>query len=161
MAKKKYLELSEEWEFQMIGIASTMRDFRLAYYLNKMVFLNLAKNEDLPAEIPGSADPVPFSFYQWEENETGLCFYLISNKRQNSWLIPEQKQADFFLLIKGGFSQESYKRFISTIRQIPNVITAFKINRKSDKKIGNFLIELELHTVMIKQNTRKKKPIRP
>lgn len=157
MARKLLLDLADDLEFQMIGISTTMRDFRLAYYLNKLVFLELIKNEDLPAEIQGFSEPRFFSFYQWEESGTGLCFYLISNKNKDSWLIPEQKQADFFLIIKGAFSQESYSRFLKTIRETPNVIMAYKINLKSNKKISNFLMEMELHTVIIKQNARKKK----
>ncbi|MHC1706493.1 MAG: IPExxxVDY family protein [Bacteroidales bacterium] len=149
MTKKYYLEASDEWDFQMIGISTAMKDFRLAYYLNKMVYLELGRSEDLPAEIPGVKKPCSFSFYCWEEKGTDLCFYLIANRSVDVFLIPEQKQADYFLVLKGGFSQESLTRIIKTIRQIPNVGTAFKINIRSDKKIDTFLSEMELHTVRI------------
>lgn len=156
MVRKYYLENAEDWEFQMLGITTAMKDFRLAYYLNKLVYLDLARSEDLPAEIQGLSKPLNFSFYSWEEPGAALCFYLISNRSANTFLIQEHKQADYFLVIKGAFSLESVTRFLKTIRQIPNVITAYKINVRSDKKVDTFLTEMELHTVKIKQIGRKK-----
>jgi hypothetical protein len=156
MAKKYILETSEECDFQMIGISTALKDFRLAYYLNKLAYLELTRAENLPAEVPGLEKTHPFSFYIYEEKGSELCFYLISNRSSDIFLIPEQKQSDFFLILKGGFSHESISRIIKTLRQIPHVNTAYKINIRSDKKIDTFLTEMELHTIKIKQI--KKKP---
>ena len=155
MVKRYTLNTPDEWEFQMIGITTALKDYRLAYFLNKFLYLDLSRSEELPAEIPGLPGSVMFSFYRWEEAGTSLSFYLISNRSSETFLIPQHKQADYFLVINGSLSHESVTRFLKSIRQIPNIITAFKINVKSDRKIDAFLTEMELHTMKIKQSSKK------
>ena len=139
----------------MVGISTALKDYRLAYYLNKTAGMELVRSEDLPTEIPELDKACYFSFYCWNEPGTENFFYLISNRTADIFLLSDQKQADFFLVIKGGFSNESITRIIKTIRQIPNVVTAFKINTLSDKKINTFLSEMELHTVKIGKSNKQ------
>ncbi|MCX6269737.1 MAG: IPExxxVDY family protein [Bacteroidetes bacterium] len=158
MARKVLQDLDEDPEFQIVGIAAPLRDFRLAYYLNKDLYLKLTRLDELEVRFAGQETPARFSFYQCSDKDSELYFYLISNKNSQGILVPEQWQSDFFLVIKGPFSQESLYRFLKSIRQINNVLAAFSINLKRNKKLDNFLSEIELHTVSINKKSRIKKP---
>ena len=117
------------------------------------MFLKLTRQDDLigPATRPEEAPH--FSFYLCDDPDNGLNIFLISNKYQGNILIPEQKAADYFLVIKGYLSPETFALYIQVIRKLNQVITAFSIS-PSGKKIDQFLEDLELHTIDIQRRQK-------
>ena len=107
MAKKLQLRSEPESEYQLIGIVCMLKDYRLTYHLNKHLFLDLVKKDDLNAEAINPGKAVNISFYYFEETGNRIKFYLIGNKNENGMLLSEFRQADYFLLINGLFPSES------------------------------------------------------
>ena len=150
------LEMNDffEEEFSLIGIHSTLEDFKLAYLLNKNLNTRFYKaKEDL--EFVREKKKASFSIYNYENIKYDFDWFLIANsyRRENqtvsnellltsetkTYLIPEKKKIDFFLKICGESEYEFILKTIKKITSIENVITAYSID-KNTLKSKDFLI---------------------
>jgi hypothetical protein len=147
MARKYTLSASSDEDFQLIGIATQLRDYRLCHQLNKNLYLELEKLDDLNAELSQEGTFGNFSFFHYRKPENFIDFFLIANKSSDGILLPELKQADYFLVIHGPFPNESLDRFLKTSKSLPGVLASFPIDISKPKKIDTFLMELELHVL--------------
>jgi hypothetical protein len=146
-------DFSEE-EYSLIGIHSTLEDFKLAYLLNKKLNTRFYKaKEDL--EFVREKKKASFSIYNYENIKYDFDWFLIANsyRRENqtvsnellltsetkTYLIPEKKKIDFFLKICGESEYEFIAKTIKKITSIENVITAYSID-KNTLKSKDFLI---------------------
>ena len=76
----------------------------------------------------------------WFDNEQQYRnYYLISNKGTKGLLVPEQKHADFFLLIKGALPDDDKVTLLKQIKDTPTVLTAFDIDPNKLKSKENLL----------------------
>ena len=150
------LELQDfcEEEYSLIGIHSTLEDYKLAYLLNKNLNTRFYKaKEDL--KFVKEKKEASFSIYNYENINYDYDWFLIANsyRRENqtvsnellltsetkTYLIPEKKKVDFFLKICGETEYEFVMKTINKIKQIDSVITAYSID-KNTLKSKDFLI---------------------
>lgn len=125
------LEMNDffEEEYSLIGIHSTLEDFKLAYLLNKNLNTRFYKaKEDL--EFVREKKKASFSIYNYENIKYDFDWFLIANsyRRENqtvsnellltsetkTYLIPEKKKIDFFLKICG---ESEYEFILKTIKK--------------------------------------------
>jgi len=151
--KKIKINTSENDAVVIIGISSTMKDYRLSWFLNKELSLKLFKQKDL--DICSDASKKKFSFYVYEESENLISYYFISNRNQESEiLLQEQKKIDFFLIIIG--TKATTGNLLSKIKNIPNVQTAFLINTNTIKSFSNLMEDIEMHLMEINKIKKTK-----
>ncbi len=150
------LELDDfcEEEYSLIGIHSTLEDYKLAYLLNKTLNTKFYKaKKDL--EFVREKKKASFSIYNYENIKYDYDWFLIANsyRRENqtvsnellltsetkTYLIPEKKKVDFFIKICGESEYEFVMKTIQKIKTIDNVITAYSID-KNTLKSKDFLI---------------------
>ena len=148
MSKVLTLDYENEHDYKLIGIHTTLEDYRIAYYLNTNLNIQLKRNsQDLDL---GSKNNF-FSLYVCNCNTTFLSWSLITNKHasvsetdavstilfkenyQTSVLIQEKKQIDYFLKIEGDLTENEFDLIIANINSIKSVITSYKINPQTLK----------------------------
>jgi len=132
------LEVTYDYNFILIGLVSHTKDYRLCYELNKKLDYFLQKANNLEIYINKRRETSVFSFYEYE-NEDGDYFYLISNKGSRTYLIPEQKQLDFFLMIKQLSDFVDEKKLIAELKTIPLLLGAYSIDAKGLKSRENLI----------------------
>ncbi len=153
MAKKHYLDLPDEPDFKILGIATVMKDYRLAYYLNRELYLDLKRSEDLEIKVD-EKETVSFSFFQDDTGTNEISYYLLTNKNRQGILLPDLRESDYFLLVMGMLPGSAINRILRSIRQIPNVLTAFPVQARRNKKVTALFSELELHIMQINRQSR-------
>ena len=143
-----------EEEYSLIGIHSTLEDYKLAYLLNKNLNTRFYKaKEDLEFVI--EEKKASFSIYNYENIEYDYEWFLITNSYRTenqtaanellltsetiTYLIPEKKKVDFFLKICGDSDDDFVMKTVNRIKSIDNVITAYSID-KNTLKSKDFLI---------------------
>ena len=143
-----------EEEYSLIGIHSTLEDYKLAYLLNKNLNARFYKaKQDL--EFIVEKEKTSFSIYNYENLEYDFDWFLITNsyRKENqtasnqllltletkTYLIPEKKKVDFFLKICGESDDDFVMKTVNRIKSIDNVITAYSID-KNTLKSKDFLI---------------------
>ena len=122
----------EEFDFLLIGILCQHKDYRLCHELNRALELNLVREEDYYLYTPKRLKQAAFSMFRFENNDQDV-YYILENKGPHSILIPEQKQIDYFLMIKENFKRIDTTELLASIKTIPVVLGAYLIEAKSLK----------------------------
>ena len=99
---KYLLEEDYEFDFNLLGICCHEKDYRLCWAVNSTLNLNLSKaSEDIELIFNKESKPdANFSIYSYHNKFNSEEYYLISNKCQRTWLVPEKSHFDFFLMVK-------------------------------------------------------------
>lgn len=153
MTKKHILTSKESETFGLIGITTPVKDYRISWLLNQMLAFDLVRCADvLLPENPGSAPAAGlfeqstdnegsagFSCYSFEIEEDRLTFFLVCNRNDFSYLIPELKKTDYFLIIQGPYAETDIKSLQRKINDIPDVITTSVIDPSRLKSKNNLV----------------------
>ncbi|WP_445757275.1 IPExxxVDY family protein [Polaribacter sp.] len=146
-------DLYEE-EYSLIGIHTTLEDFKLAYLLNKNISTRFHKlKNDLTIE--NQQIKASFSMFKYENPKYDFEWHLIANstKTENittsnqlllttetkTFLIPEKKKIDYFIKISGEVEISFITKTIKKIKSIEQVMTSYSID-KDTLKSKDFLI---------------------
>lgn len=139
--KKKIHKLNyeDERDYRLVGIASHENDYRLSWALNKDLNLNFTKTDDLIIYHLKHKIELSYSMYI-TNNDSYLDYYLISNKSEKGFLIPQMQNIDFILKISGDVKIDFLNETLIKLKHVDLVITAFLIENISDRieKIFNF-----------------------
>jgi len=122
--KKRKLEAEFEYDFSLFGIISALKEYKLAWLLNNILEVQLDKANDIEIEFLKRQN-LTISNYLFETENSSLK--LLKNKSIDpfgdnpSYLLPELKRFDYFILIQGfedTFSNQVLKQKISSISGI-------------------------------------------
>ncbi len=151
-------DVFEEALYTLIAIHCTIEDYRLAYLLNKHLGINLTRK---PSDLDYNKDKSVYSIFEWEDNKQLTTWSLVSNicKTQETLpqvsqqslftaqeqiiktfnLIPEYKGVNYFLKIDNdnSFSKEAY--ILSSILNIPQIVTAYSVDVNQLKSKDNLI----------------------
>ena len=97
------------------------------------------KSNDLEIKEKRKKEPSNYSLFTYEEKENYREFYVMANKSKDRFLIPEQKQTDYFVMIKGNIPREEKFFFIKSLREINVVLAVFDIDPRQLKSKENLL----------------------
>ncbi|MCX6290523.1 MAG: IPExxxVDY family protein [Bacteroidetes bacterium] len=137
---KTILKLDDEdqFDFMLIGIVSQHKDYRLGHELNAKFDLHLTRENDHEVFNNKRMEKISFSVFHFVTDEEDH-YHLISNKGKNGLLIPEQKQIDFFLVIRENVKKISETEMINRLKAIKGVLGVFKTNPGKLKSRENLL----------------------
>lgn len=123
--KRHLLSLENEVDFELIGICSHHSDYRLAWGLNQELRLQLAKCDDLFVINNKKGQIVSeHPYYFWYDEENQVEFYLIRNRNEGKFLIPERNQIDYFLFVRENILLE-LEDVLEQIKNINSVMAAY------------------------------------
>ncbi|WP_290700997.1 IPExxxVDY family protein [Lacinutrix sp.] len=152
MAIKKLVlnDFLEEESFSLIGIHCTIKDYRLAYLLNKALNLSLTRQDN---DIDNNNQQTTFSIFEWEDDTQFKTWNLVSNvckvvknqidnnagslfsfnQTKTYHLVPEYSKANYLLKINNECHTNKEKLILDKILKIDQVITAYSIAPESLK----------------------------
>lgn len=133
------LEIEYDYDFVLIGICSHEKDYRICWALNNKLGFDLKKTEELEIKEKKLDEPSLFSMYVYENAEQYTDYYVIANRSENGLLVPEQKQADYFLVIKGTVADEQVESLVKQLREVSMILTAYEIDPNQLKSKQNLL----------------------
>jgi hypothetical protein len=123
--KKHVLTFEQEYNFQMIGICSHHNDYRLAWGINDTLKISLTKNhEDFIIVNKKGQRISEHTFYDYQDIDNRIEYYLIKNKRLNQLLIPEKPAIDYFLFLIENHLFE-LETIVTLLKKIPSVLGAY------------------------------------
>lgn len=133
------LEVEYEYDFILVGISSHEKPHRVAWGLNQSLSLDLVRTEPYVLSLK-KAEPVSeFACFTWEHPDFEATYTLFSNKGTHGLLIPEQHQADYFLIAQGPFTPQDEQEMISGLRTVPFILMAFRIDPQVLKSKQNLI----------------------
>jgi hypothetical protein len=137
--KKSKLVIEYEYNFELIGITTTARGYKLAWELNQRLDIHLVKQPDLVVGFKNNEEKA-FSFYAFETPLNRLKVFKNKPSDQDSgkyFLIPEFPHYDFIIL--AAMEEHSHQALIDLIKSIPSVQLAASIPMEGLKSKSNFI----------------------
>ncbi len=133
MAKTR-LKVEYDFDFCLIGIVCSEKDFRLCWLVNNQLGLKLVKTED---HTSGAGKHSLFSF----NNEALMReYYVVANKADTGKLLLEEHQhTDYFIIIKCEITEEEKKYFAEQIKKLDSVSASYIIDAESLKSKQNLI----------------------
>jgi hypothetical protein len=138
--KKSKLLIDYEFDFQLIGISSAAKGYKLAWELNQLLGINLTKQADLVVGFKNNEEK-SFSFYDYETSLNRLKLFKNKTSEQEVgkyFLIPEFPHYDFIILAAME-EQHTQQQLIDLIKTIPSIQLASAIELDGLKSKSNFI----------------------
>ena len=136
---KFQLQVDYNFDFRLIGISCHARDYRLCWALNNHLEIQLEKvhRENASSGLKKNGIAIE-SIYSYYDEENHSAYQLLYNKHNNNLLLPEQKLADFLLIIDQ-LNDEHFENILKKIKEIDLVNTAFVIDVNTLKSKENLI----------------------
>ncbi len=148
MIKKIKFDIKDETDLLVIGITTALKDYKLAFHINKSLNINLKKTKDFCFST-NSKENNYYSLYQYNNTNDPLYINLLENRNPNGVILPNLKQVDFFMMVRNNIPDETLQNLVRSVKGIKNVIVVFMIKPAADKMLPVLLSELELHLLGI------------
>lgn len=142
MAERKIKnELSTD--YILVGIASSLKEYKLCYHLNQLLACDFKKLKDLIFEPTDRTRKIQFSVFTGCDEGDRNQFIVFSNKNLDEVLLPEIGNFDYILQIHGKFEEEEMKNLMEGIREFPEVVMTAEIPLKKIKSKERLVYEEE------------------
>ena len=156
------LDLGEfdEIDYHLIAIHTSLEDYRLAYFINQKLPINLSKNKN-EIQINIKEGETKFSRFYYHDTEKAISWNLIQNKNEviqqkneNSqnlfsninlevstkvYLLPEFKKVDYFLKIENIEEGMNVAEIQLLLNTIDNISTVYKVETNKIKSKNNLI----------------------
>ncbi len=135
---KSVLRIQYEYPFEVVGIASSVREYRLCHHLNRVMRLNLIRREDLEIILNKQGDDARFILFEQEAEEDEKVM-LIGNKGNKAWFFPEIRNVDYLLVFHEPGSLFEKPAILKQLREIEVITGAYDIDFEKLKSKENLL----------------------
>ncbi len=156
------LDLGEfdEIDYHLIAIHTSLEDFRLAYFINQKLPINLSKSKD-EVQINIKEGETNFSRFYYYDLEKAISWNLIQNKNEVSqqkkdthqnlfsnitfeittkvFLLPEFKKADYFLKIENTEDTMDVSQIKTILNTIDNISAVYTVDTNQIKSKNNLI----------------------
>ncbi len=132
------LEFEEEYPFYVVGITSSIKDYKLCWHLNKELGLNLVRHTSLEL-FNKRRDSVSHEFFLYEDEDAQVNYRLIENRKGGNLFLTEAPQADFLMILDESPVLDC-ENLIKRIKSIRSVLMAFRIDLDKVKNKQNILL---------------------
>ncbi|MBC7846853.1 MAG: IPExxxVDY family protein [Flavobacterium sp.] len=155
------LDLGEfdEIDYHLIAIHTSLEDYRLAYFINQNLPINLGKNEN-EIQINIKEGETKFSRFYFYDVEKAISWNLIQNKNEviqqkkngqnlfsninvevstKVYLLPEFKKVDYFLKIENIDEAMDVLKIQSILNTIESITTAYSVETNKIKSKNNLI----------------------
>ena len=138
--KKNKLVTLYQYDFELYGIVSQIKEYTLAWYFNQIHYFDLIKGDDISIELKDQKMLV-VSNYRYETDF--IKVHLLRNKlvsrgiQENHWFLPELKQFDYFLKIGNSLEEPSTDDLLAEIRKI---------------EVIDYLLKIDIGAIKLKEN---------
>lgn len=137
--KKSKLVIDYEYNFELMGIATAARGYKLAWDINQLLAIQLVKQADLVVGFRNNEEKA-FPFYAYQTPLNRLKLFKNRPSEQEAakyYLIPEFPHYDFIIL--AAMEAHTHQQLIELIRTIPSVQLAASIPLEGLKSKSNFI----------------------
>ena len=119
--KKKRLDIEYTYDFELLGIISSAKGYKLAWELNNKLGLRLIKQPDLKVQYRNNteADYAHFA-HQSEVNVLKLFRNKPNDSESKNMLVPELPHYDYIIFSQGDEQMQS-NRLRELLRDIPSI----------------------------------------
>tara|TARA_R110002072_G_scaffold266303_1_gene425190 strand:+ start:39104 stop:39532 length:429 start_codon:yes stop_codon:yes gene_type:complete len=141
MAKKKkhILSFEEEINFDLIGICSHHNDYRLAWSVNSILDIHMNKIDNYVVSSKKGVVTTEHSMYEFHHEEDRLTYFMIKNKQNGQYLIPEKTAIDYFLFLCDNCSVE-IDSLLTKLKNASSILGAYEFSPSEIASTQNIVL---------------------
>jgi hypothetical protein len=156
------LDLGEfdEIDYYLIAIHTSLEDYRLAFFINQLLPINLSKSKN-EIQINIKEGETNFSRFYYYDHEKAITWNLIQNKNEvvqqkkgishnlfsnvtmevstKVFLLPEFKKVDYFLKIENIEDTKSVSTIQAILNKIDSISTLYTVDINQIKSKNNLI----------------------
>ena len=121
--KDKKIQIASFDDTTVIGINSSLPDYKLVWSINKQLSIDLVRYDDLEFEGAG------FSFFYYTAGENYNVYNLVSLVRKDKVLYSFNPRLDYLFLIQNTLTAERRLNLIQSIRATEGIVHAFLLEK--------------------------------
>lgn len=137
---KTYLKLSLDFDFILIAITASLKDYVLCHHINTQLQFNFEKVDDHEVYFDIDKPPLSFSKYYYYVEQGDNEFFILNNKSPEGFLIPEMNKVDYFLIIRQFLDKEDLSYVLTGLNKLPDIQVAAKIDPVKLKSRENLIV---------------------
>lgn len=139
------MNIEPEVDFDLWALVTPMPEYRLCYFMNKVCSLSLARLNDLSIWLPKGKSKADFSAFGYADTAEYIDYFILANRSDSHRhaLLPELKQVDFFLMVKGSRTSATVSTQIRRVHDMPQVQTIFPVNAVALHSVNNLIFDNE------------------
>ncbi|MDX5338055.1 MAG: IPExxxVDY family protein [Cyclobacteriaceae bacterium] len=139
--KKSKLFIEPAFDFELLGLVSSVKDYKMAWAINQTLGLNLVRSEEIFIEFLSTPSleisqyflSLPHGFVQLLKNKS------LNSTQQLAYLIPELKNMDYFLLVQDETEEIDVAEFARLLSRNPLIQSAVRLDVTKLKSKENLL----------------------
>ena len=139
--KKSTLQITHHYDFDLLGLVAPLKDYKMAWLINKSMGINLVKVGDVRMEF--LKQPVLFVSQYMLKKEHGFIQLLRNRSYSDSgftgYLIPELKTMDYFLILQDYTLETNINSYIEKLSASNLVQNVVKLDISKLKSKENLL----------------------
>ena len=161
---KYVLENDYDFDFSILAISSSEPDYKLCIHLNRLLNIDLVRENPLDLSSKSMKSPLAFSCFSYEEEENFNRYMLLSNRSSNSiptinnvstapslfdeespadmkgFLVPELTRCDYLFILKGDEHKSLAKSIQPKLKNINFVQAVQNVEPETLQSKKNLLI---------------------
>lgn len=139
--KKAKLFIEPSFDFELLGLVSPVKDYKMAWLINQTLGINLVRSEELLIEFLSAPNleisqyflSLPHGFIQLLKNKS------LNSTQQLAYLVPELRNMDYFLLIQDETGEVDPQEYVSHLSKNPFIQSAVRLDVSKLKSKENLL----------------------
>jgi len=123
----------------MFGVVSNERPHRMAWILNENLGFNFERKDDIHFLNKEQQESF-FSRFEFIDDLNRLQYHLLGNNDDGQRLLPELKNIDYLLIIKGAIDYVDPKLFLGRVKSLENIQLITELDPNVLKSKQNLII---------------------
>ncbi|MCR5014815.1 MAG: IPExxxVDY family protein [Bacteroidales bacterium] len=140
VVKKNKLQVATFDDIHIIGINSTLIDYKLAYYINEKQNFNLVRLDDILLD-----ETLPYAFFYYNAGENCNAYNLVSLKYKDHLCIKLNPHIDYLFIVRNHITPERLALIVKNLRDIKEVNYAYTMELSRTPNIDVLLERIEIH----------------
>lgn len=138
--KKNKLLIAPFDDIHLIGINTTLADYKLAYYFNEILHFNFVRLKEIQLD-----NVLPYAFFYYNAGENRNAYNLVALKSKDHLCIKLNPHIDYLLIIRNHLPEERLPQLVKLIREIKEVTYAYPLDLSKIPAIDVLLEKIEMH----------------
>ena len=139
--KVEKLIVNYTYDFELYGVTTSLKDYKMAWLINKQISINLIREEDYLLE--SAAEKAEIVNYCFQEGQNELRIFknkaILENQNTQNYMVPEMKHFDYFIMVRGIIHIFTSEDLLQELRIIEGVQLVNQINIEKLKSRDHFI----------------------
>ena len=145
--KKNKLTVAPFDDIHLIGINSTLVDYKLAYHFNNTLKFNFIRlNEILLDNV------LPYAFFYYNAGENHNAYNLVAMRNKEHVCVKLNPQIDYLLIVRNHITDERLAQLVKSIRGLNGVSYAYLMDLNKLPTLDVMLERIEMHELDCLEN---------